>query len=190
MRRLHALTVGLMLLLTDGAVWAQTGALAQINGTMKDKSEAATPTPRHEDEAIRRAVALLQPLLVPPIEVINVGSLPQSYRRLVEGFCAFVRRGSPRIHINSSCAVYQTARVDLFEAMKLAAILRREIAHLDGQDDAGAYRVEARTFRELLGRSSGRHHTRGMAYAADLERRAALISNRGAVSVSPSEKTR
>jgi hypothetical protein len=187
MRRLYGLIVGLMLLLTEGAVWAQTGAPAQINGIVKDKNEGVL-TPRHEDEAIRRAVALLQPSIVPPIEVIDVGSLPQSYRRLVEGTCAFVRSGSPHIHINSSCPVYHGARADLFEAMKLAAILRHEIAHLDGEDEAGAYRAEARTFRELLGGAPGHDLTRGMAYAVELERRAALISIRRAASVVASEK--
>ena len=44
-------------------------------------------------------------------------------------------------------------------------ILRHEIAHLDGEDEAGAYRAEARTFRELVGRAPGHHLTRGMAYA-------------------------
>ena len=34
--------------------------------------------------------------------------------------------------------------------MKLAAILRHEMAHLEGADEAGARDVEARTFRELV----------------------------------------
>ena len=39
---------------------------------------------------------------------------------------AVCEKGIPRIYVNSSCPVYQAAGDSLFDAMKLAAILRHE----------------------------------------------------------------
>jgi hypothetical protein len=127
------------------------------------------------DPAIRRALALLQISAPPPIHVVDVDELPQPLRKLVEQSCAFVLKGVARIEVNSSCEPYQAAEESLLDAVKLAAILRHEMAHLDGADEASAREVEARTFRELL-RMAPYLVIRGFAYAAELDRRAASAS--------------
>ena len=130
------------------------------------------PRAGHADGAIRRALSLLQISVTPPIDVIDVDDLPQPLRRVTERSCAFVRKGVPRIQVNSSCAPYLAADESLIDAMKLAAILRHEMAHLEGADEAGARDVEARTFRELV-RTAPYLLRQSFEYAVELDRRAA-----------------
>jgi hypothetical protein len=129
----------------------------------------------HADKSIRRALSLLQAPTPVPIEVIDARKLPRALGQVVKRTCAYVQKGILRIYVNSSCPVYQAAGDSLFDAMKLAAILRHEMAHLDGEDEARAYFREVGTFRELLGRAPAHFLTRGMAYAVELERRAAAL---------------
>ena len=129
----------------------------------------------HADRSIRRALSLLNAPTPVPIETIDVRKLPRALGQVVTGTCAYVQKGIPRIYVNSSCPVYQAAGDSLFDAMKLAAILRHEMAHLDGEDEARAYLLEAGAFRELLGRAPAHFLTRGIAYAVDVERRAASV---------------
>ena len=129
----------------------------------------------HPDRSIRRALSLLRAPTPVPIDVIDARKLPRALRQAVEGTCAYVQTGVSRIRVNSSCPVYRAAGDSLFQAMKLAAILRHEMAHLDGADEARAYLLEAETFRELL-RPAPRLVSQGIAYAVELERRAAAFS--------------
>lgn len=89
-----------------------------------------------------------------------------------------MERGTRRIYVNSSCPVYQASAESLLDAMKLAAILRHEMAHLDGEDEAGAYAREARTFRELVCRAPRHLLAPCLIYAVALERRAAALPRR------------
>lgn len=83
--------------------------------------------------------------------------------------CAFVTNGRPPIYVSTRCAPYKRAENDLLEAMKLAAILRHEEAHLEGADERTARKVEAATMRDLVRRASREHMRKGMLYAAALE---------------------
>ncbi len=97
-----------------------------------------------------------------------------------KGACAYVRIGVPRIFVNSSCPTYLAAGESLFEAMKLAAILRHEMAHLDGEDEAQARAREAITFRELLRRAPAHLLTPGILRRRTRETcRGAAIGGRG-----------
>lgn len=129
----------------------------------------------HADRSIRRALSLLQAPTPVRIDVIDVRKLTLALGHVVEQTCAYVQKGVSRIYVNSSCPVYQAAGDSLFDAMKLAAILRHEMAHLDGADEARAYLLEAETFRKLLGRAPANLLTPGIAYAFELERRAAAL---------------
>ena len=64
--------------------------------------------------------------------------------------------------------------------MKLAAILRHEVAHLGGADERHARLIEARVFRELVVRHASESElTEGMRYAADIEKSAAAVLANG-----------
>ena len=64
--------------------------------------------------------------------------------------------------------------------MKLAAILRHEVAHLEGADERHARLIEARVFRELVVRHASESElTEGMRYAADIEKSAAAVEAKG-----------
>jgi hypothetical protein len=127
------------------------------------------------DRSIRNALALLD---TPPsvlVDVVDVQQLPRWLGQIVERTCVYVRQGMPRIYVNSSCPIYRAAGDSLFEAMKLAALLHHEMAHLDGEDEIGARVREAITFRALLRRAPADLLTPGIVYAAALERHAAAL---------------
>jgi hypothetical protein len=158
-----ALALILLLMHSPCVVWALAGQGAS----------GRADSVEHVDPSIRRAQSLLDTRIPVPIDVVDVRTLPPALGRLVKGTCAYVHHGVPRIYVTSSCPVYQAARDSLFDAMKLAGILRHELAHLEGADEARAYVLEARTVRQLVGRGPSHFVTRGLAYAGDLDRRAA-----------------
>lgn len=125
---------------------------------------------RHADPAIGRALALLPEPIGVPIEVLAPKRLAHAERRLLRRVCAFVRPGVRRIHVLASCPAYRFAGHSLLEAIKLAAILRHERAHLDGADEAAARRVEAMTVRRLVARAPADDFLAGTLYAAELQR--------------------
>lgn len=153
----------LAIVIAPCAAWSEDGLGCGPTG--------AAP-PRREDPAIRRALSLLRLPAPPTVEVVEIDDLPDPLPRLVDGACAFVQKGVPRIRVNSSCPVYRAATESLLEAMKLAAILRHEMAHLEGADERRAHEVEARAFRELLRAAPTYLLMRGFRYATELERRA------------------
>ena len=132
----------------------------------------------HADPAIRRAQSLLEPPIPIPIHVVDVRKLPPNLAEMVKGTCAYIHKGVARIYVTSSCPVYRAAQESLFDAMKLAAILRHEMAHLDAADETRAYKLEATAFRELVGRGPTHFVSRGLAYANELDRRAAASDAR------------
>jgi hypothetical protein len=154
------------LAIPTGGGWASTHT-----GVMSTEGELG-----HSDPSVRRAQSLLQTTSFVPVEVVDIGKLPRRARRMAEQTCAYIRKGVHRIYVNSSCPVYQAARDSRFDAMKFAAILRHEMAHLDGADEATAYLFEARTFRDLLREAPAHLLSRGLAYAVELERRAAALT--------------
>ena len=153
------------LVISPDLSWASPGQGSTQPGVSSD----------HADRSIRRALSLLQAPTPVPIEVIDVRALPRALSQVVNRTCAYVLKGMTRIYVNSSCPVYQAAEGSLFDAMKLAAILRHEMAHLEGDDEPRAYLREAGTFRKLVGRAPAQFLTRGIAYAFELERRAAAL---------------
>ena len=72
--------------------------------------------------------------------------LAESLRRQVGKTCAFVINQAPPVYVLSYVPAYQEALSSLFEAMKLAAILRHEVAHLEGADERHAPLIEAGSF--------------------------------------------
>lgn len=129
-------------------------------------TRASSPTGR---SAWWLALAMAQWSTAAPIEVVDVGRLPQPLRDAVGHSCAFVKSGARRIYISSSCPAYQRAESSVLDAMKLAALLRHELAHLEGADEARARRIAAQTFRALLARAPHECQTPGMVYAVALE---------------------
>jgi hypothetical protein len=160
--------MALLTMMWAGPAWAFAG---------QDVTRAAG-TSDHPDPSIRLALSLIGTPAPVPIEVVDVDALPKPLRQLVKRACAYVQRGVPRIFVISSCRAYRDAGVSLFEAMKLAAMLRHEIAHLDGADEGRASLLEALTFRELLRRAPAHLQTPGITYAVQLERRAAALQAR------------
>jgi len=132
----------------------------------------------HADPAIRRAQSLLDIVIPVPIDVVDVRKLPPLLAEMVEGTCAYIHNGVARIYVTSSCPVYRAAQESLFDAMKLAAILRHELAHLETADETRAYKLEAAAFRGLVVRGPTHFVSRGLAYANELDRRAAASEAR------------
>jgi hypothetical protein len=133
----------------------------------------AIESPSHPDPVIRRALMLLPAPVAVPIEVIETSRLSASLKRAIGRACTFIRIGDPRIYVSASCPAYLGADESRFEAMKLAALLRHEQAHLEGADESRARLIEARIFRELLHSAPAEYQTPGVVYAAALERYAA-----------------
>ena len=124
-----------------------------------------------EAAGIRRARALLPTRLDVPIHVVELRSLSESLQRKVRNTCAFVINGAPPIYVISSCPIYKGAVSSRFEAMKLAAILQHEVAHLEGADERQARVIESRVFRELLVRHAPASDLgRGLSYTAAVEK--------------------
>ena len=169
--------------MTGWLSWVVALALAQwiIGAPLPSwgSSDGAHPKPdgvgstRHPDPAIRHALSRLSTPVPVPVEVVDVGRLPQSLRNAVRHSCAFVRSGNRRIYITSSCPAYRRAESSVLDSIKLAALLRHELAHLEGADEARARLIEARTFRALLADGPPESQTPGMFYAVALERLAA-----------------
>ena len=113
---------------------AAPSALPQATG----QAETLTLSSRNAGNAIRRAAGLLPTRLNVTIEVVDLRKLAESLRRQVGKTCAFVIDQAPPVYVLSSCPAYQEALSSLFEAMKLAAILRHELAHLEGADERHA----------------------------------------------------
>lgn len=132
----------------------------------------------HTDPAIRRAQSLLDTVIPVPIDVVDVRNLPPLLAEMVKGTCAYIHNGVARIYVTSSCPVYRAAQESLFDAMKLAAILRHELAHLEAADETRAYKLEAAAFRGLVVRGPTHFISRGLAYANELDRRAAASEAR------------
>ena len=153
--------------------------------TSQGPTEASKPSD-HADPAIRRAQSLLDPPIPVPIHVVDVRNLPPTLGEMVKGTCAYVHKGFARIYVTSSCPVYRAAQESLFDAMKLAAILRHEMAHLDAADETRAYQVEAAAFRVLVGRGPTHFVSRGLAYANELDRRAAASEARSRLNANAS----
>jgi hypothetical protein len=150
------------------AAWAAVGHGATGTGSRSD----------HADPAIRRAQSLLDIAIPVPIDVVDVGTLPPSLAGMVKGSCAYIRNGVARIYVTSSCPVYRAAQESLFDAMKLAAILLHELAHIETADEMRAYKLEAAAFRGLVRRGPTHFMSRGLAYANELDRRAAASEAR------------
>jgi hypothetical protein len=131
------------------------------------------------DARIRRAVALLPTRPGVLIEVVDSGKLPKPLRRQVRDMCAFVFSGVPRIHVLSTCPAYKGALASLFEAIKLAAALQHEMAHLEGANEHQARLAESRVFRELVLRwAPASDFTAAMWYAAAIDRAAAAVAGK------------
>ncbi len=144
------------------------------------QSETVVSSSISSGRAIGRAAALLPTRLDVTIEVVDPRKLPASLRRRVGNTCAFVINQAPPVYVVSSCPAYQEALSSLFEAMKLAAILRHELAHLQGADERQARFLEARVFRELIVRHASESElTEGLRYAADIEKSAAAVAEKG-----------
>ena len=155
---------------------AAPSALPQGTG----QAETMTLSSRNAGNAIRRAAGLLPTRLDITIEVVDLRKLAESLRRQVGKTCAFVINQAPPVYVLSSCPAYQEALSSLFEAMKLAAILRHEVAHLEGADERHARLIEAQVFRELIVRHASESElTEGMRYAADIEKSAAAVEAKG-----------
>ena len=155
---------------------AAASAWAQATG----QSEIVVSSSISSGRAVRRAAALLPTRFDVTIELVDPRNLPVSLRRLVGNACAFVINQAPPVYVVSSCPAYQEALSSLFEAMKLAAILRHELAHLQGADERQARLIEARVFRELIVRHASESElTEGMRYAADIEQSAAVVGATG-----------
>ena len=133
----------------------------------------AIESPTHPDPAIRRALMLLSAPIAVPIEVIDTSRLSVSLRRAIGRACTFIRVGDPRIYVSPSCPAYLGADESRLEAMKLAALLRHEEAHLKGSDESRARLIEAQVFRELLRSAPAECQTPGVIYATAIERYAA-----------------
>jgi hypothetical protein len=133
----------------------------------------AIESPSHPDPAVRRALMLLSAPIAAPIEVIETSRLSVPLRRATGRACTFIRVGDPRIYVSASCPAYRDADESRLAAMKLAALLRHEQAHLEGADESGAREIEARVFRELLRSAPAEYQTPGVVYAAAIERYAA-----------------
>ena len=151
------------------------------------------PSPRrthHADESIRQAVGLLGVLPPVPIEVVETRRLSRVLRNSIKRTCAYVHTGVARIYVVASCPVYQGAATSRFEAMKLAAILRHEIAHLEGDDEVHARVREAKAFRDLLDRAPAHLLAPGVVYAVALSgaRQHAAVPHRTPASI-PLERT-
>jgi hypothetical protein len=162
--------------------WGPTTALLSVLVALPSAGRASTlPTapvqaiesPSHPDPAVRRALTLLSTPVAAPIEVIETSRLSASLRRAIGRACTFVRVGDPRIYVSASCPAYLGADESRLEAMKLAALLRHEQAHLEGADESEARLIEARVFRELLRSAPAEYQTPGITYAAAIERYAA-----------------
>jgi len=149
----------------------------------------AIESPSHPDPAVRRALTLLSAPVGVPVEVIETSRLSAPLRRAVGRACTFIRVGDPRIYVSASCPAYLQAEESRFEAMKLAALLRHEEAHLDGADESRARLVEARVFRELLGSAPAEYQTPGVVYAAAIERYPAQRVARHRSSKTPGSQT-
>jgi hypothetical protein len=162
----------------SGGGWAHAAvALGLILGVLfPGQAGAAGNRPAdHTDPAIRRALSLL-PVPVDEtvtIEVIALRELSKPDRHLLRQVCAFVRPGVPHILIVPTCPAYRGAETSLFEAIKLAGILRHELAHVAGAGEREARRQESKAVRLMLRRAPAEHQTPGMLYAADLDARAA-----------------
>jgi hypothetical protein len=140
----------------------------------------------HADPAIRRAQSLLDIDIPVPIDVVDVRNLPPFLAEMVKGTCAYIHNGVPRIYVTSSCPVYQAAQESLFDAMKLAAILRHELAHLETADEMRAYKLEAAAFRRIVRRGPTHFISRGLAYANELDRRGAASEARSRLTANAS----
>lgn len=139
------------------------------------KHPAVSP-PRHADPSIRRALSLLSNPVATPVEVVEVHRLPQALRQAVGRAWTFVRVGVSRIYVSSMCPAYVGAMASRLEAIKLAALLRHELAHLEGADEPAARLIELRTFRDLVRRAPAECQTPGVIYANTLERLAAALA--------------
>jgi hypothetical protein len=134
----------------------------------------------HDDPSIRRALSLLDWPASVPIDVVDVAQLAVPLRRAVGRACTFVRVGGRRVYVSSACSAYRQAETSLFDAMKLAALLRHELAHLDDADESEARIIEARTFRDLLRQAPAEYQRPGIEYATIIERHAAALLARRA----------
>jgi hypothetical protein len=90
-------------------------------------------------------------------------------RQLLRQVCAFVYPDVPHIFVVPTCPAYRGAETSLFEAIKLAGILRHELAHVAGADEREARRQESKAVRLMLRRAPAEHQTPGMLYAAELD---------------------
>jgi hypothetical protein len=158
------------------------GAPANGRGALEnDRSSGVVRSAvTHHDPSIRRALSLLDWPASVPIEVVDVAQLAEPLRRAVGRACTFVRVGLRRAYVSSACSAYVEAETSLFDAMKLAALLRHELAHLDDADEPEARIIEARTFRDLLRRGPAEYLRPGMEYANAVERHAAALLARRA----------
>jgi hypothetical protein len=159
------LALGMGLVVSPAVAW----------GSPSDGSavQAAVAEARHVDPSIRRALSLLSTPVSVPIDVVDIARLPIRLRREVRLTCAFVQIGISRINVISSCPVYRLAENSLLDAMKLAALLQHELAHVGGAGELQGRLVELRTFRELIRHAPASDLTQCMVYAAAIERHAA-----------------
>ena len=98
----------------------------------------------------------------------------------------FVTYGIDHGLVGAEITDFRAAQESLFDAMKLAAILRHEVAHLESADESRAYELEAAAFRALVGRGPTHFVSRGLAYANELDRRAAAADVRSGLTANAS----
>ena len=178
--------------------WGVTAAMFSVlvalpsagwRSSRQSAHEQAIESPSHPDPAVRRALTLLSAPVAVPIEVIDTSRLSALLRRAIGRACTFIRVGDPRIYVSASCPTYLGADESRFEAMKLAALLRHEQAHLEGADESRARLIEARVFRELLRGAPAEYQTPGVVYAAAIERYATQRVARRVLPRTPESQT-
>lgn len=147
----RAVVIALVAFLMDGYTFA--AAESQPVGSRRPNIRVIGETTivGESDPALWKAVLDLLPVRPRRIELLDRSVLPQPAQQKLRGLDAFVLSGQTTIVVlRQSATLRQAETGDTLDRLVLASLVWHEMAHVNGQDEVGAFAAEQDLWRRFV----------------------------------------